>query len=78
MGQILVRRISDATLLRLKQRARDNNRSTEAEIRSILDEAVGLVEPRRSLRSLAGSAPSGRSDREIVDYVRGLREEWDR
>ncbi|WP_411956181.1 FitA-like ribbon-helix-helix domain-containing protein [Arvimicrobium flavum] len=78
MGQILVRHLDDVTLQRLKQRAMTNNRSTEAEIRVILNEAVKPPMSARSLVSLAGSAPSGRSRKEIVDYVRALRDEWDR
>lgn len=36
MSQILVRNLSPETVERLKKRARDNNRSLEAEVREIL------------------------------------------
>lgn len=83
MAQITVRRLDEATLEALKQRARANNRSTEAEIRDILDQAARGKRPpsRRSLLSLVGSGASPNSFRtteEIVSHVRALRDEWDR
>jgi plasmid stability protein len=79
MAQILVRQIEDDVLERLRERARANERSTEAEIRKILADAVRLPgENYPSLTSLIGAAPSARTQDEIVDYVRSLREEWDR
>jgi plasmid stability protein len=43
MSQILVRDLSPETIERLKQRAKDNRRSLNAEVLTILEEAV----PRR-------------------------------
>lgn len=82
MAQITVRRLDDATLTALKQRARANKRSTEAEIRDILDQAARGTRPpgHRSLMSLAGSGSSPHSFRtteEIVAHIRALRDEWE-
>lgn len=80
MGQIVVRRVDDAVIEAVKARAKANHRSTEAEVRAILEEAV-LTPPqpkRRSLLELVGAAPSGRTQKEIDDWVAHLRDEWDR
>lgn len=79
MAQITVRRLDEATLETLKKRAKANKRSTEAEIREILDQAArgASTRGRRSLLSLAGSAPSNRTVDEIVADIRALRDEWD-
>ena len=78
MGQIIVRKIDDDVLKRIRARAEANGRSTEAEVREILNEVVA---PRRraprSLSSFIGSVQSKRSQAEIDAYVRGLRDEWD-
>lgn len=78
MGQIIVRKIDDGVLKRIKARAEANGRSMEAEVREILNEAV--VPPqgaRRSLSSFIGSVQSDRSQAEIDAYVRKLRDEWE-
>lgn len=78
MGQILVRKIDDDVLKRIKARAEAHGRSTEAEVREILNEAVGPPQKaRRSLSSFIGSVRSNRSQAEIDAYVRKLRDEWD-
>lgn len=80
MGQILIRQIDDETLARLKARARANDRSTEAEVRQIIEQAVAPAEPRRPLSSYVGAGRSDTSFRsadEIVAHVRALRDEWD-
>lgn len=41
MGQITVRKLDDELIRRLKARAAANNRSAEAEVRSIIEAAVG-------------------------------------
>ena len=79
MAQIVVRQIDDVVLNRIKARARANHRSAEAEVRELLTDAVRPRKPKRkSLTSLVGAAESGRSPKDIEDYIRGLREEWDR
>jgi plasmid stability protein len=79
MAQITVRRLDDSTLDALKKRAEANKRSTEAEIRDILDQAARGASStgRRSLLSLGGSAPSTRTVDDIVAEIRALRDEWD-
>ncbi|HDZ73414.1 MAG TPA: hypothetical protein ENH55_11735 [Aurantimonas coralicida] len=78
MAQITVRKLDDDVLETLKARAKANQRSTEAEIRDLLEKSAR--EPKleqRSLLSLAGSAPSNRSVEEIVADIRALRDEWE-
>ena len=40
MAQIIVRNLDDAVVERLKARARDNDRSLEAEVRHILEQSA--------------------------------------
>jgi len=40
MAQILVRDLDDALVARLKERARDNHRSLQGEVKAILEEAA--------------------------------------
>lgn len=78
MAQITVRKLDDNVLETLKARAKANKRSTEAEIRELLEKSAR--EPnleRHSLLSLAGSAPSDRTVEEIVADIRALRDEWE-
>jgi antitoxin FitA len=78
MGQILVRKLDDGVLNRIKARAKANGRSAEAEVREILSDAVTpLRGKRRSFTSFIGSVRGGRSQAEVDDYVRRLRDEWD-
>jgi hypothetical protein len=79
MAQITVRRLDESTLEALKKRAEANKRSTEAEIRDILDQAARGASSlgRRPLLSLGGSAPSTRTVDEIVADIRAMRDEWD-
>lgn len=83
MGQILIRQLDDETLALLKARAKINDRSTEAEARQIVRDAVLPVKPevRPSLLSLVGAGrrdgSPGMTTEEIVAHVRALREEWD-
>ena len=41
MATVHIRRLDDEVVARLKQRAADNNRSLEGEVRHILEQAVG-------------------------------------
>ncbi|MDP2118369.1 MAG: hypothetical protein U1A06_13595 [Hoeflea sp.] len=82
MGQIVVRQLEDAVLEALRQRAKTNNRSTEAEVRAIISQAVETpsVKPpksRKRLSELVGSVSSGRTSEEIVAEIRALRDEWE-
>ena len=79
MAQILVRQIEDDVLERLKVRAKANQRSTEAEIRTILNDAVRLgATPRRSIADFMGAGvkrgEKGRTTDEIVEFVRRVRD----
>ena len=82
MGQILVRQIDNEIIEALKKRAKANNRSTEAEIRTILRESLQPAEPRQpSLVSLVGAGQGSMTAEEIAGHVRQLREErgrWSR
>lgn len=79
MGQILVRKLDDSVLAKLKARAKAKKRSAEAELREIITDALKPKAGRRpSLSSLAGSARSGRSQADVDNYIRELRDEWDR
>ena len=78
MGQIIVRKVDDDVLKRIKARAKANGRSAEAEVREILSEAVAPHQGKRSsLSSFIGSVRSNRSQAEVDAYVRRLRDEWD-
>ncbi len=86
LAQIVVRQLEDAVLEAVKLRAMANKRSTEAEVRAILTDAVGLSAPSaaeaagqpQSFRDFVGIAANRRTQNEIDTYVRALRDEWDR
>ncbi|MFN3687114.1 FitA-like ribbon-helix-helix domain-containing protein [Salinarimonas sp.] len=58
MASVLVRNLSDETHRALKARASMNNRSTEAEIRAILDAAVRPAERLRLGTTIAETSRS--------------------
>jgi len=79
MGQMLIRKLDDEVIARLKARAKANNRSAEAEARTILAEALReTAPPGRRLSDFAGRLASGRSQAEINAQLRRLRDEWER
>ncbi|WP_139112583.1 FitA-like ribbon-helix-helix domain-containing protein [Hoeflea olei] len=85
MAQIVVRQLDEAVLEAVKLRAVANKRSTEAEVRAILSSAVGLSPtdsagggPVQRFSDFVGIASNKRSQQEIDDYVRSLRDEWER
>jgi len=62
MADLLVRGVEDALVRALKKRAGEHGRSSEAEHRAILAEAL-LCPPRRKLADLLASMPDvGRDD----------------
>ena len=67
MAQLIVRNLEDSVVKALRQRAADRGRSTEAEHREILREA--LARPRRStsLKALLGDMPDAGDD---ADFAR--------
>lgn len=82
MADILIRRLDDETKARLKRRARRHGRSLEAEVRSILQEAVSTewapneTETKKGLGTLLmeelGKSPLSTED--WADFERNLRE----
>jgi plasmid stability protein len=75
MGQMLIRKLDDDVLRKLKARAKANGRSTEAEAREVLKSTLARSSPK--LCSLIGSGKhSGRTAKEIDRYIRKLRNEW--
>jgi antitoxin FitA len=75
MGQILIRKLDDDLLRRLKARAKAAGRSAEAEAREVLKSTLGRSS--RKLSGLIGSGKhSGRTTKEIDRYIRKLRDEW--
>lgn len=78
MAQILIRRLDDDVLAKLKARAKANGRSAEAEAREALKSAMAepLKSPRPLAELLGAGAQWGRSKEEIDAYIRGLRDEW--
>jgi plasmid stability protein len=78
MGQILIRNLDDAVLAKIKSRAKANKRSAEAEVRNLLSTKVAPPAKQRTLVSLIGASHPGRTQAEIDDYVKNLREEWNR
>jgi len=74
MSQILVRNLSPATVQRLKERARSNKRSLEAEVRSILDATAMRIVLREEdqspeFRQFEADMASGRDRKAaFIDY----------
>jgi antitoxin FitA len=75
MAQMLIRKLDDDVLRRLKARAKAHGRSAEAEARELL--STSLAGPTKRIGTLVGKGRrSGRTVKEIDDYVRKLRKEW--
>ena len=75
MGQILIRKLNDELLKRLKARAKVAGRSAEAEAREVLRAA--LTSGSAKLSRLIGSGRhSGRTVKQVDKYIRKLRDEW--
>ena len=53
MAQVLVRGLDDAVVARLKECARANGRSLEAELRALVEEAAAFDARREATRDLA-------------------------
>lgn len=79
MGQMLIRKLDDAVVAALKARAQANNRSAEAEARTILSEALAVkaLAPRPSIMDFVGIARRGRTQADIDADLARLRDEWD-
>lgn len=79
MATITIRNLNDQTVLTLKQRAAGNNRSLEAEVRHLLDEAARsnratISDLARRIRMMTPDVPQTDSTDLIrEDRDRGLR-----
>jgi plasmid stability protein len=67
VAQLLVRNLEDAVVRALKERATKKGRSTEAEHREILREALAKGRPGTSLKALLGAMPDAGTD---ADFAR--------
>jgi len=62
VAQLIVRNLEDAVVRALQERAAGKGRSTEAEHREILREALAKVRRRTSLKALLSEMPDGGDD----------------
>ncbi len=76
MAQILVRNLDDALVEQLKQRAAENRRSLQAEVKNILEQSTFVNV--QTARELATSIRSQFARRKMVDSVDLIREDRDR
>lgn len=74
MGQITVRKLDDELIRRLKARAAANNRSAEAEVRSILEAAFGKPAAEESFWDRAARFRARLQGREMGDSTALVRE----
>jgi plasmid stability protein len=80
MATVTIRNLEDAVVERLKARARDNERSLEAEIRALLTQAADQLRGTEA-RALADRIAAMAYDvpqTDSVELLRDLREERDR
>lgn len=73
MAQILIRNLDEATVERLKQRAAQNGRSLQAEVKMILDQAI-QVDPQPA-RQMAARIREKLKNRQTSNSTDLLREE---
>ena len=76
MAQILVRRLPDAVVERLKARAKRNSRSLEAEVRAILEESV--AKDKAAFLERAAAMRAQLAGRHHTETLKLLREDRDR
>jgi antitoxin FitA len=62
LAQLIVRNLEDSVVKALRERAASNGRSTEAEHREILREALARFRRRTSLKTLLGEMPDAGDD----------------
>ena len=65
MAQLIVRNLDEEVVARLRQRAAKHRRSTEAEHREILREALSAAAPRRSLKDHLLAMPAVGTDEDF-------------
>jgi antitoxin FitA len=75
MAQIIVRNLDDAIVDRLKARARDNDRSLEAEVRHILEQSarVDMAQARQIAIDIRERL-KGRKFPDVAELIREDRE----
>ncbi len=76
MAQLIVRNLEEELVRRLKRRAGEHGRSTEAEHREILRAALLGPRPQGTLKDLLEAMPSTGTDRDFAPRrgrVRGVR-----
>ncbi len=76
MAQILVRDLDEGLVQRLKNRARRDGRSLQAEVKEILEQAAKV--DMQSARELAAAIRHGFKGRQFDDSVHLIREDRDR
>jgi plasmid stability protein len=76
MAQIIVRNLDDDVVARLKTRARDNDRSLEAEVRHILEQSAKV--DMAQARLIVMERRKKLQGRKFADSVELIREDRDR
>jgi plasmid stability protein len=76
MAQIIVRNLDDDVVTRLKTRARDNDRSLEAEVRHILEQSAKV--DMAQARLIVMERRKKLQGRKFADSVELIREDRDR
>lgn len=76
MAQILVRKLPDAVVERLKARAKRNSRSLEAEVRAILEDSV--AKDKAAFLKAADEMRARLAGRHHTETLELLREDRDR
>ena len=77
MATLTIRNLDDKVVEKLKERARDNERSLEAEVRALLSQAAERPSPRK-LRQLAEKIAAMTPDVPQTDSTDLIREDRDR
>ena len=76
MAQLLVRDLDPATVARLKDKARQNQRSLQGEVKAILEEAAARATPQEAL-AMIDKWQRKWGDRIFTDSTRMIREDRD-
>jgi antitoxin FitA len=76
MAQIIVRNLDDDVVTRLKMRARDNDRSLEAEVRHILEQSAKI--DMAQARLIVMQRRKKLQGRKFADSIELIREDRDR
>lgn len=77
MANLTIRNVDDEVVERLKKRAKDNERSLEAEVRTILKNAAGRLsgrEARALAERITAMTPKGVKQTDSVELIREDRD----